>query len=120
MNSQSKELQKVYQAFPQAFINQQNELIIHPRRNTFFRLDDVNNETELACKILEWLTHESIRSSSPASRKYHRDGIRKYFGIDFDENDLELIYRYVGNGTNRELCVKLIENDFDILVLEEE
>ena len=117
MNSQSKELEKVYLAFPSSYINQNNEMIIYPKRNTYFLLDNVSNEMDLNCKILEWLSRETIRSSSPTSRKYHLYGINRYFKKDFTAKDMELIYRRVGSGINRELCIKFIESGLDMSVL---
>ena len=119
MNSQSKELQKVYQAFPQAYINKHNEIIIYPRRNTYFRLDDVDDETILSCKVLEWLSREASKSISPTSRKYHFEGICKYFGKRFAQEEMDKIYDFLGNSINRPLTIKFIESGFDISVLEE-
>lgn len=120
MNSQSKELEKVYLAFPSSYTNQNNEMIIYPKRNTYFLLDNVSNEMDLDCKILEWLSRETIRSSSPTSRRYHLDGINRYFKKDFTAKDMELIYRRIGNGINRKLCVKFIESGLDMSILTKE
>lgn len=120
MNSQSKELEKVYLAFPQAFINKHNEIIIYPRRNTYFRLDDVDDETILSCKILEWLSREASKSISPASKKYHFEGICKYFDRRFTQEEMDEIYDNLGNSIRRTLTIKFIESGLDMSILTKE
>lgn len=109
MNSQSKELKKVYLAFPRAYINQHNEIIIYPRRNTCFRLDDVDDETTLSCKILEWLSREACESFSPTSKKYHFEGICKYFDKRLTQEEMEEIYFRLGNSIRRTLTIKFVQ-----------
>lgn len=117
MNSQSKELEKVYRAFPQAFINKHNEIIIYPRRNTYFRLDDVDDETILSCKILEWLSREASKSISPTSKKYHFEGICKYFDKRFTQEEMDEIYDNLGNSIRRTLTIKFVESGLDMSIL---
>ena len=40
--------------FPNAFINNSNELILIPKINLYFMLDDVSNMLEFNCKMIEW------------------------------------------------------------------
>ena len=61
---------KIQAAFPQSFVNMQNELIFSLRSNSCFRLGDVTNETQLKAKILEWLTRTAIKAVSPKERKH--------------------------------------------------
>ena len=117
MNSQSKELNRIYNAFPKAFINHHNEMIIYPRENTYFLLDNVSNQLELDCKVLEYCSREAYKSMNYHSRKYHREGFNKYFNRDFSEDELEAIYSRLGNGINRKLCIQFLESGFDFNLL---
>lgn len=117
MNSESKELAKVYESFPKAFINKLNEMIIYPPENSYFMLNNVTNQLELDCKILEWCSREASKGLFEKSRKYHFKGICRYFNRKFTEDEMDLIYTKLGNGINRELCIKYIQSGFDIEVL---
>jgi len=44
------------QVFPKSFINQSNEIILEPKNNVYFRLDDANTELEFKCKMFAWLS----------------------------------------------------------------
>jgi len=118
MNNESKELTRVLACFPKAFVNRSNEMIIYPRTNTFFMLDNVATELELDCKVLEFCSGAAINGSWQ-SKKYHFDGICAYFGFTFTKDEMERIYARLGNGVNRALCVKFIESGFDMGVLED-
>lgn len=117
MNSSNKELQRIYDAFPKAFINRNNEMIIYPKENTYFLLDNVNNELELECKVLEYCSRQASKGLVKASRVYHFQGICAFFNRIFTQEEMDLIYTYLGNGINRSLCIKYIESGFDINVL---
>lgn len=53
---------KIQAAFPQSFVNMQNELVFSLRTDSGFSLKDVTNETQLKAKILEWLTRTAIKA----------------------------------------------------------
>ena len=42
--------------FPKAFINNSNEIILEPKNNVYFRLDDVKTEFDFKCKMFAWLS----------------------------------------------------------------
>ncbi len=104
-------------AFPLLFINRHNELVIHPKRNTYFRLDGVETERDLKAKILEWLSREASKSIYPWSRKYHLDGINSFLGTDFTKEEMNEIYTYLGNGVNHEKTLHFIESGYDLSIL---
>ena len=117
MNSESVELRRIFNYFPKAFINRWNEMIIYPRMNTYFQLSNISNERELECKVLEYCSREASKGYSPASVKYHFEGIRHFFNRKFTQEEMDLIYTKLGNGINRKLCIKYIESGFDLEVL---
>lgn len=106
-------------AFPLLFINRQNELIIHPKRNTYFRLDGVESELDLKAKILEWLSREASKSIYAQSREYHLGGINCFLGTDFTQEEMVEIYTYLGNACNHEKTLRFIESGYDLSVLTE-
>ena len=111
---------KIQAAFPQAFVNMQNELIFSLRSNSCFRLEDVSDETQLKAKILEWLTRTAIKGISPKERKLHFEGINKLLGTNFTLEEMTDIYTYLGNGIKHDLCVKFVESGYDMTIIQKE
>lgn len=107
-------------AFPRCFINMNNELIIHPGRNSYFTLNGIETENELKAKVFEWLSREAVKGGSRATQKYHLDGINEVLGTDFDVNDMEAIYQYLGNAVNHRKTLRFIESGYDLSILESE
>ena len=101
---------KIQAAFPQSFVNMQNELVFSLRTDSGFSLKDVTDETQLKAKILEWLTRTAIKAVSPKERKLHFEGINKLLGTTD-------IYTYLGNGIEHDLCVKFVESGYDMTLL---
>lgn len=110
---------RFHRAFPKCFVNMNNELIVHPGRNSYFILTGIDNETELKAKVLEWLSREAYKAGSRATQKYHLDGINEVLGTDFDVNDMDAIYTYLGNAVNHRKTLRFIESGYDFSVLEE-
>ena len=104
-------------AFPLLFVNRQNELIVHPKRNTYFRLDGVEDERELKAKILEWLSREAAKSISRQSQRYHLNGINRFLGTDFTQEEMNEIYTYLGNSVNHRKTLRFIDSCYDLSVL---
>lgn len=111
---------KIRAAFPQSFVNMQNELIFSQRTNSYFRLEDVTDETQLKAKILEWLTRTAIKGISPKERKLHFEGINKLLGTNFTMQEMTDIYTYLGNGIKHDLCVKFVESGYDMTLIPKE
>lgn len=107
-------------AFPKCFINMNNELIIHPGRNSYFRLSGIESEVELKAKVLEWLSREAAKGGSRATQKYHLDGINEVLNTDFDTNDMEAIYTYLGNAVNHRKTIRFIKSGYDLGILDSE
>lgn len=104
-------------AFPLLFVNRQNELIILPKRNTYFRLDGVETERDLKAKILEWLSREASKSLFGQSQRYHLDGINRFLGTDFTKEEMAEIYTYLGNAINHEKTLRFIDSGYDLSIL---
>lgn len=107
-------------AFPKFYINHNLEVIVHPRRNTYFLLKDVNTEGDLVAKILEWLSREAAKSISSKSQKYHLDGINAFLGTNFTKDDMMQIYTYLGNACNHRKTILFMLSGFNLDVLTED
>lgn len=100
------------------FINNENELIVVPNINAYFRLDDVKNELDFKCKIVEWLSYYTSinhwnRYWSPKMLKF----INYMLDTDFNKEEMQLIYCKLGNAINHQLTIKFVKNDYNLEVL---
>lgn len=121
-------LDKLFRAFPNAIINRSLEFVADysPRINSYFDLKDIKSELQVQCKVLEWLSRDgccSLHYSRSCKNKevyeYHRDGINDFLGTNFSHEDIELIYRKLGNEINRRLTIQFVESGFDLEVLKD-
>jgi len=128
--------QHLKNCFPDSFINECNEFIClfyykDECVNSCFRLDNVSNELELKCKVLEYLSRPAFKGFTYAGQSlsgrrigeeiysYHLKGINKFLGTHFTTKDIEIIYSELGNGCNRKLCIEFIDKGYDINILED-
>lgn len=127
---------KLKRCFPKSFVNDSNEFIGLLKHktvevNTWFRLENVSNDLELKCKVLEFFSRPAFKGFTYGGQhykqrrigeeiyEYHLDGINEFLGTQFSPDDIELIYTYLGNSVNRPLCIKFIESGYDLSVLKE-
>lgn len=106
-------------AFPKFFINHNLEVIVHPRRNTYFLLNGVDTEKDLIAKILEWLSREAAKSVSRESQRYHLSGINTFLRANFTQDEMREIYTYLGNCCNHQKTIRFIDSGYDLSVLSE-
>lgn len=105
-------------AFPKCFINMNNEVIIHPGRNSYFMLTGIKSEIELKAKVLEWLSREAVKGGTRATMAYHLNGINEILGTEFTTEQMAMIYTYLGNAVNHNKTIRFIESgyDFDVIM----
>lgn len=101
--------------FPCAVINMNNEIIVDRAANSYFSMNGVHDEIDLGVKILSGLSRDAYKSepfvSMVKNDAFHfaiRAGINLYFGKSFTEDELEIIYTYLGNGINNALARRFI------------
>ena len=126
---------RLLSCFNRSFINEVNEFIclLDYRDvcvNSYFRLDNVSNELELKCKVLEYLSRPAFKGFTYASQswkerqigeeiyEYHLDGINKFLETNFSTDEIGQIYTRLGNGCNRKLCIEFIESGYNMGLLE--
>ena len=78
---------KLMNCFPNSVINHNAEFIAHIKSNTYFGLKDCENETDVKCKVLEWLSRPAHKTepynTKRSNDKFHRfilDGVNQVFG----------------------------------------
>lgn len=111
---------KLMNCFPNSFINHLGEFIAHRETNEYFILANCENELDVKCKVLAWLSRGACKIE-PYKRKQKimLAGINKFLGTDFNINYMEIIYQYLGNGLRRPLAIKFIESGYNMSILEE-
>lgn len=143
---ENKFLKRMLSVFEESFINSQNEFIallkfypsdkisyyellnmktLKPKPvfvNAYFRLEDCKDELDLKRKIIEWLSRDCHKSHYSQKydkyiREYFRDRCNELLNVNFDENDWEEIYCYLGNGVNSKLCIEFINSNYDMNLL---
>lgn len=117
---------KLMNCFPNSVINHNAEFITHIRSNTYFSLKDCENETDVKCKVLEWLSRPAHKTepynTKRSNDKFHRfilSGVNQFLETDFSEEDMEQIYTYLGNACNHTKTLKFIESGYDMSVLKD-
>jgi hypothetical protein len=114
----AKKFMKVVGKFsPNCFINSNFELIVEPKNNIYFRLEDVETELELKCKVLAWLSRPSCKGVSMYWQKRIKSIVNEFLGTDFTYEEMNEIYTYLGNDCNRNKSIKFIESNYDLSLL---
>lgn len=120
-------LTRLYLAFPGSKINRNGEFIAHVPANAYFILRDCENETDVKCKVLEWLSRAAYKSepfqSDVKNMRLHDtmlEGINVFLGTNFSFEDMETIYTYLGNRCNHPRTLRFIESGYDVSMLEED
>lgn len=127
MYKQNELLKLTMNTFRGSFINHNNELILVPKTNLYFLLDNIESELEFKCKILEWCSRDASKTMPynqlSRNREYWtmvREGINSILGTKFNHEDMYLIYGELGNQVDRNLTVRFIESNYDLEILKEE
>lgn len=68
----------------QCFINYNFELIVEPKNNIYFRLEDVETERDLKIKVLSWLSRPSCKGVSPYYQKKFEQSLMTTLGLLLD------------------------------------
>lgn len=115
---------KLMSCFPNSVINHNGEFIAHIKSNTYFILKDCNSEMDVKCKVLEWLSRPAYKTepfnSKRSNDEFHRfilKGVNQFLDTDFKEDDMEMIYTYIGNACNHKKTIMFIESNYDKSVL---
>lgn len=112
---------KLLECFPGSFINARDEFIAHPRTNQYFLLNNCQTVEDVEAKVLEWLSRPAFKtqpySQEWRNRRFHEfmlAGVNAFLDTDFSEDDMELIYTYMGCGIKHSLMLDFIGHDMSM------
>lgn len=128
-NIESKEVQKLvedtidyfnrYETMKDApFVNELNELIVIPKINAYFCLNNVKTALDFKCKVINYLSfytasnHWCKRWSIMMCRY-----INHILKTDFASEQFDEIYSMLGNGIRPELTVRFVKSEYDFNIL---
>ena len=106
------------QAFPKSFINNNNEIILQPRNNVYFRLDDVKTALDFKCKMFGWLSRPIAKELNKYWSPKLLSSFNRLLNTNFTKEEMETIYDCLGNDINRERTIRFIESNYDFSLLE--
>ncbi|MBU8573700.1 hypothetical protein [Bacillus pumilus] len=101
---------------PKVFINHNNELILVPTKNIYFRLEGVKTDLDLKCKVLAWLSRPSCKGVGHYWQKRVLQIFNEFLGTNFSKQEMDKVYTHLGNDVNRELSISFIESGYDLTV----
>lgn len=123
-NELNSAINELMQLFPGSFINSGNELILEPKTNLYFCLDDIESLLDLHCKVISWCSRAACKTApyhtNWQNEKYQakvRERINEFLGTDFAVDEWYFIYTYLGNDVNRTLCKKFVLSNYDLDVI---
>ena len=110
----NKEILDLMGLFPDSFINRNLELILIPKENIYFRLEDVKTSEDLKCKFIAYLSRPSCKETSPRIRKYCLEQFNRFLGTTFSSDEMMKIYERLGNDCNRDRTRRFIREGYDL------
>lgn len=110
-------LNRVLPFFPTSKIYKENEIIIEPKNNLYFRIDDIQNWMHFDCKMISWLSRSAYKGLSEYWQSYMRRGLNSYFRKPFSKKDWESIYTKFGNDCNKQMCFDFVQFGLDMYFL---
>ena len=112
--------------FSGSFINRGEELILDPNTNLYFSIKQIKTKTDLYKKIISACSRDACKTApygkehlNEQYQKKVRDRLNSFLNVHFSEEEWMLIYTYLGNGCNGDLCDKFIESGFDLQIIKE-
>lgn len=113
-------LERVYDIFDTSFIYKEDELILHKKWNIYFRLDDILDIYDFNYKLLSYCSYccasNHFKRTSKECR-YIWHNLNRWFRKDFTYEELQLIYRKLGSGANRDIGNAFIKSNLDFNIL---
>ena len=109
--------------FPNSFFNERDEFIAHRFSNTYFIFADCENEEDVKCKVLEWLSRSASKGMPYSQewrnkrfREFMLDGINMFLNTNFTFDDMTIIYTYLGNRCNHKRTLEFIRSNYDMSI----
>lgn len=116
--------EKVYRlmdCFPRSYINRLGEVILKEKGNVYVTIKNCKTEKDIIIKLLEWCSRPMAKGCTYSSEKRNNqwrneliEGLNKYLGTSFNQEDMYWIYDRLGNGVNRELAERFVDSGYDM------
>lgn len=93
--------------------------------NLYFSTSSCESKLDVQCKVLEYFSRDCFKTQIDKAwinRLYHKyvlERVNQYLKTNFTEEDMEIIYTYLGNSVNREKTIRFIKSGFDLMLLKE-
>lgn len=81
--------------------------------------DAALSEADFKAAVLEDCSRNAFKGCSRKLQDEHLDGINNLLDSKFTRDDIELIYTYLGNGIQHDLCLRFVASGYDLEVLRE-
>lgn len=101
-------------AFPKSFINHNNEIILEPKNNVYFRLEGVESELDFKCKMVAWVSRPIAKGLNKHWSPRVLSSFNEALGTNFTKNEMYMIYDRLGNDVNRQLSIRFIESNYNL------
>lgn len=118
------EFKRLMACFPGSFINHNGEFIAHKASNTWFDLFKCQDEMEIRCKVIEYISYAASKGQPYRTEKNNQEfrdlmlkGINKYLETAFTSEHMDKIYTYLGGGINRKKTRRFIKSGWDMSIL---
>ena len=118
-------VKKALEVFNGSFINHNNEIILIPKNNVYTLLDDVETDDDFKVKLVEYLSRHCccalVYSQQKRLKKYWQENTNKFnmiCGTAFSVDEMNYIYKYLGNGIKHRLAKEFVKSGFDLSVIE--
>lgn len=112
--------------FEGSFFNAQDEFIAHKYSNTYFIFRTCESDEEVNCKIVEWLSRPALKGipycaewRNKKFRKFMLDGINQFLHTNFNEDDIDLIYTYLGNAIRHQKTLEFVRGNYNMNIIKE-
>lgn len=130
MNDAIKDfLIKIMSAFPHSFIKYYVyggfEITLDEKNVLWFSLEKIESDIELKRRFISVVSRcyktEPYRTSKRNIewQQKHIFAFNEALGTKFNDDEIAYIYTYLGNGCNKPIAIKFIENGYDIDVLKQ-
>lgn len=114
----SKLADKALKTFPNSFINSSNELILEPKNNLYFNLEDVHSELDFKCHMLISLSRPIAKGLNKYWSPRVLTSLNTYLGTHFTKADMYKMYLKLDTHKNRHLTIHFIESNYDLTILD--
>ncbi len=95
---------------PKMFINTDYELIILPKDNIYVLLSNIQDEMDVKCKVISWLSRPAHASGlASKDRKIITAIFNEVLGREFSRNEIENMYTEFGNSHDMEKIRGFVE-----------